>query len=414
MELSSLEILNPWWKNPAAVESDPHILAISGKPYYFDNPIKNNLPFEQGRTYVLRGPRQVGKTTLIKEMILRAITQSVLEAKHILFLTCENFEHHSELQKLLETWLAQHQGAHLLLCLDEITFVKEWQRALLWLLNSGLLAHATTFLSGSNARDLKETGERFPGRRVREQKLFPLTLHDYRALPMFSSSSREELLNTFVHVGGFPHALRDYSETGHVTDETYETYANWIFGDAYRFGLTREILLHLLVRIAETLCSRVTYQRLVDKSPVRSHETAASYVDHLESAFLCHMLSCYDPDKDMAAPRKAKKFYFVDPLLYQVALGYLQGIRNVSTWWHEKLDDGEWFGKIFESIAVAQYACTDDRVYFWYSSNTGREADILIRSGGDTRIIEVKSKAQDVKPILGKPVEVITPQNISF
>jgi predicted AAA+ superfamily ATPase len=216
-------------------------VAVKGKPFYFDNPLKNELAIEPGRTYILRGPRQVGKTTLMKEMIARAVTSGSLDPKNCIFLTCEGMNSHEELRDTVVDCIKDRRGLRLLLCLDEITFVPGWQRAILWLFNAGLLADTTTFISGSNARDLKEMGGRFPGRKVTEKKVHPLSPGDYRLVPCFSRMSRDGILQTFCRIGGFPHAVRDFCTSGGVSDETCETYANWIFGDAYRFGLTREI-----------------------------------------------------------------------------------------------------------------------------------------------------------------------------
>lgn len=410
MDLDSLRILNPWWESPKAIREDLHLKPVLGKPYYFDNPVKKRLPLDPGRTYVLRGGRQVGKTTLLKEKILEAINGGI-PTDQCLFLSCEAIGDFRELQKILVGWIGPRKRKPWILCLDEITFVPEWQRALLWLNNAGLLRPATTFLTGSNSRDLKQSAERFPGRRVQEAKIYPLMPADYRSLPCFSRMEPDELLNLFFRVGGYPHAVRDFYELGAVSDETFETYANWIFGDAHRFHLSRDILEHILFRIFETLGSQVTWQRLVEKSPVKSHETAASYVDHLELAFLCHVLPCYDPEKKMPAPRKAKKIYFVDPLLYAVVGGYLRGFRNVASWWANQLSLPEFCGRLFEAVAIGTAAHSGEEVNFWYSSGLKREVDLLIRRGDQMRLYEVKSAGGKIAPrALGQEVHVVTPQ----
>jgi len=411
MDLNDVKIVNPWWQDPSAIDLDPYLQEILGKPYYFNNPIKEALDFKKGHTYILRGARQVGKTTLIKEMIRRAIQGEGIAAKNCLFLSCEAFKDYSDLQHILADWLSDRRDVPTRIFLDEITFVDQWQRALLWMINAGLLKNTTTVISGSNARDLKRMGERFPGRHVKEISIYPLSVGEYRDLKCFKSKDGRTLLKIYMSVGGFPHAIRDYHEFGTISDETYETYANWVFGDAYRFELTRELLTHILFRVYDTLASQVTYQRLIEKSPVKSHETAAAYVEHLELAFLCKILHCYDQEKDMAAPRKARKIYFIDPLLYQLAGGFLRGIRNTHAWWMEQLSDSIQRGNLFESIVINQLARENDRIYYWYSSNLKKEVDVLIREGEDMKLFEIKSKKEGIKSILGHEVQVITPES---
>lgn len=410
MDIDSIQLLNPWWSHREAIQEDLHLKQVLAKPYYLDNPIKKGIDLIGGKAFLLRGARQVGKTTLLKEMILKAISSETISHDHCLFLSCEAFGGFKELQEFLAHWLSAHKGSPVLLCLDEITFIEEWQRAILWILNAGLLQKATTLITGSNARDLKKMSERFPGRNVKEIRVYPFSLKDYRHLPCFQALNDTELLATYLRVGGFPHALRDYYEYGAVTDETYETYANWIFGDAHRFQLTQDLLTHILFRIFDTLASQVTWQRLIEKSPVKSHETAAAYTEHLDLSFLCQVLNCYDPDKEMASSRRAKKIYFTDPLLYALAGGYLRGIRNVYSWWLAKLSAAEYEGKIFESVVVNHFARSHDPVYYWYSAGLKREVDLLVRRGDELDLFDIKLQPQKIKPALGCEVHVVTPQ----
>lgn len=412
IDLQSVAILNPWWQSPEALTQDPHLVAIAGKPYYFDNPLKRELTMKPNHLAILRGSRQVGKTTLLKEKICEAISTSTLPPDACLYLTCEGFADFRELQHLLVQWLQSRATQPALLCLDEITFVEQWQRAILWLINAGLTQHATVLITGSNARDLKQSGERFPGRHVKEYKIYPLSLPDYRTLACFAEHSFQELLTIYLQVGGFPHAIRDYCQHGHVTDDTYETYANWIFGDAHRFRLQRDILLHILLRLCETVGSRITWQKLIEDSPIQSHETAASYIEHLEDAFLTVVLRCYDPEKHLGAPRKARKAYVIDPLLYPLAKGYLQGLRNVFTWWQQQLQRDDFKGALFESIVVNHWARQSPQTYFWYSANLGREVDLLLPGPDTFRLFEIKSKPITIPRTLGKDVCVITPDTL--
>lgn len=413
MDLQKVEILNPWWQCADAIREDPHLQAVRGQPFYFDNPVRQTLDLLPDHLTILRGSRQVGKTTLLKEKILEAIVDRRYPPEACLFLTCEALPDFSVLQQLLADWLRQHTTQPVLVCLDEITFVPEWQRALLWLINAGLTRHATVLITGSNARDLKQSAERFPGRHVQERRVYPLGVRDYATLDCFRHMTCAEQVTTYLHVGGFPHAVRDYYQHGHVTDETYETYANWIFGDAHRFALHREILVHILQRLCDTTASRITWQTLIADSPVHSHETAAHYIEHLEDAFLTVVLRCYDPNRKMAAPRKARKVYFIDPLLYALVGGYLQGVRNTFTWWRQQLTDAAMQGRIFESVVVNQMARGFPHdLYYWYSAPARREVDLLVRHPDRVAVYEVKMQDATVAPVLLQPVQVITPHNL--
>ncbi len=411
MNLNSIKILNPWWEKPEAIENDEHIVQIKNKPYYFNNPIKRELLLEPGRGYIMRGSRQIGKTTLLKEKVKEAIEVNRIDSTKCLFLSCESFGNFEKLQDTIVDWLGPKKADHTVICLDEITFVDDWQKCVLWLYNSALLKNSSLFITGSNARDLKKMAERFPGRNVREVSLYPLSVDDYAILDCFKGKLKAELLDIYMKVGGFPHAIRDHCEFGHVLDETYETYSNWIFGDAHRFLLSREVLIHILFRIFDTLSTQVTWQRIIEKTPVKSHETASAYVEHLELAFLCKVLNCYEIDKEMASPRKAKKIYFIDPLLYVVAGGYLRGFRNSFKWWAEYLNESENKGNVFESVVINHLARTHDPIYYWYSSNLKREVDVLLKQGQEIELYDVKLQAQTVKPAIGKSVKVITPEN---
>lgn len=414
MDLNSLEINNPWWKNPKALDHDEH-LNITKTPYYFDHPIKSELHLHTpGQSYIIRGPRQVGKTTMIKEKILEAIQKRIFSARHCIFLSCEAFANFEHLQEFLAKVLSQHKDHKILLCLDEVSFVKNWQQALLWLHNSGLLKNTVSLISGSDAHDLKISAERFPGRSVTEKRIYPYSCFDLGKIPFLKNHSPRDLLELHLKIGGFPHAIADYHNFGFVRDETHEIYVNWIMGDAHRYELSREILSHILFRIHETVGSQITWPRLIEKTPVKSFETAMAYVEHLESAFLCHTIPCYDPDKDMAAPRKAKKLYFIDPLLYSIAGAYLKGIRNVHEWWARQLKDPSQKGHFFEAVVMNHCKRYHDRVYYWYSSTQGREVDILLKSPEGFGLYEIKLNPNTkVEPALNQAVQLITPESFA-
>lgn len=412
MDDNFLKIQNPWWQDPENIAQDPHLLAIQGRTYRFTPSFLEYLTLGAGDIFILRGPRQVGKTTSLKLMIERLLHQNV-EPDSILYLSCEGIESFRELQRNLSRFLEPRKNSHAFVFLDEISFVPAWQRAILAIANVGLTAQATLILTGSNARDLKESAERLPGRRGKgkDLQLYPLSLDELGQLVCFQQFSRRDLLNLYLQIGGFPRAVAEYVSLGTITDSTYEIYRNWIVGDAVRYQLRQETLKQILFRIAETATSRITWPKLIENSPVRSHETALEYVEHLQDAFLCHIHYCYDPNTKGPAAQKARKLYFVDPLLYGIALSWREGTSNVFSWMKSWLQDPEFEGKLFESVVVNSIVRIKPKVYFWYSAKEKKEVDLVIpgEAPGKTPVLyEIKLSDGKSYRALNQEVKVLT------
>ena len=67
-----LLIFNPWWESPERIESDRSIVEYQESKLQWQPKIREEFKLTQDVVYTLRGPRQVGKTTLIK-MIAREL-----------------------------------------------------------------------------------------------------------------------------------------------------------------------------------------------------------------------------------------------------------------------------------------------------------------------------------------------------
>ena len=413
MDSTSLPLQNPWWAKANTIEADQHLMAIAGKPYRFEPAVVSQLQFGSGDIHILRGPRQVGKTTALKMLIRRLLTHNI-PPERIFYLSCESFEKFQELEKILAVYLRQYKADRTYLFLDEISFVTGWQRAVLAIANMGLTQNACLVLTGSNARDLKESSERLPGRRGmgKDLHLFPLSLKDLGGLECFRGKPFSELLEIYLRVGGFPRAIADFASLGTVTDTTYEIYRNWIAGDATRYELRQETLKQILFRIAETLATRVTWPKLNENSPVKSHETALEYAEHLKDSFLCHIHYCYDPDTLGPAFQKARKIYFIDPLLYAIAVSWREGTTNVFQWIDGQLKDKSLLGNMFEAVVINHAARLYPHVFFWYSAKEKKEVDLVVKKEKDIALYEAKLKANTPFKALNRLVQIIDP--ISF
>ena len=68
---------NPWWRDPKAILKDKHIMALDKSKVQWDPRLKYKFDLNIDAIYTLRGPRQVGKTTLVKDMIRHLIKSQV-------------------------------------------------------------------------------------------------------------------------------------------------------------------------------------------------------------------------------------------------------------------------------------------------------------------------------------------------
>src|SRR3989338_853536 len=97
MDYSLLKGLNPWWDDRRFIEKDLHLINLKKQKFKWEYKIINDL--DEG-IYSLRGPRQVGKTTWIKQRIKELL--EVNEAKNIFFYSCDNIKDFKELIELID------------------------------------------------------------------------------------------------------------------------------------------------------------------------------------------------------------------------------------------------------------------------------------------------------------------------
>ena len=64
---------NPWWSQPDAWEGrDPHLRRLAAQPVELPPLVAARIPLAEPAVHVVRGPRQVGKSTELKLLARRA------------------------------------------------------------------------------------------------------------------------------------------------------------------------------------------------------------------------------------------------------------------------------------------------------------------------------------------------------
>lgn len=346
-----------FWKTKGWERGDRDLVKMRNMP--FQRPIPF-IPEKMG-LYIIRGPRQIGKTSWLK-MVLSHYASSTECA----YLSCENLRDNTDLAEFLKS--VRHCRVILL---DEVNFVEGWDRAVKHEVDRGL--HHIIMVTGSHAHDLKQGADRMPGRfdGGGEFNLLPMDFHEFcemRKQAGWKKLDRIDEILRYFEIGGFPTALAESNDGNSIPQKTIKTYFRWLSGDFVKLGKQEIFLKQLLIQLALTLQSPISLNTLAKKTGIGSHNTIQEYISILESCFALRTLYSIDADSGAYRFKKDKKFYFTDPLLYWVAVS-LSG----------KKKDEDWAQKVSELTAAETLMRKYDRIGY-YNSSKGGEVDFLIPS----------------------------------
>ncbi len=321
--------MDTFWKRPGWEKNDPHLRHIKAMPFRREFPF---IPQKKG-LYIIRGPRQIGKSTWLKEVLGHYCGK-----KTCFYLSCENVEDNKELAHIL----AAIRGTKIIL-LDELSFVKNWDRAIKHEVDLG--THHIIMATGSHAHDLKRGSDLMPGRfgGGGDFVLRPMLFDEFRKMrgqAKWGEKSREKELQAYFRVGGFPHAVATGGARAKLSEKVLDTYWKWLQGDATKLGKKVSFLEEAIIQLGTCLQTPISYQTLGKKTSIGSHNTVKDYIDILESCFAVRQLYAIDPNSGHYRFKKNKKIYFTDPLLYHLSC-HLNGSEASE----------EDYGKIAEMVA---------------------------------------------------------------
>jgi len=297
-----------FWENDGWETKDPHLKKLAGMPFNRKFPF---IPKEPG-LYIIRGPRQIGKSSWLK-----TILSHYAKKERCFYLSCENITDHKELAEILKSV----RDCRVVL-LDEISFVKNWDRAIKHEVDSG---HSNILiLTGSHSYDIKLGADKMPGRfgGGGEHYLLPMSFEEFETVRKeagWRHDNRLEEIKTYFRVGGFPSAVAEAGENGKKPVKAMDTYLRWLTGDIVSLGKNETYFKELLIQFALCLQTPVSLQTLAKKTRIGSHNTVQEYISVLEACFALRPLYAVDMDTGAYRFKKDKKFYFTDPLIYWIA-----------------------------------------------------------------------------------------------
>ena len=422
---------NPWWSDPARIDSDKDIKAIEKASIKWRQERVVHFDLEKDAIYTLRGPRQVGKTTLIKKIIKNLLKNGV--KPHSIFYYSLDLERRPEdILRIFQQFL-EFSNAYKIprryVFLDEITLIKDWQYALKKIIDLGWGEKTSFLLTGSSTVDLRKGTERLPGRRGKvypaDKILLPMSFREFchsqgfsLSLPFshinlrefaFHSPKSYEKINPFrtfypelqpffdsyLRIGGFPLAVESLSSSGKITPDILETYSSVIISDFEKLGKNRVTLNQIIRRLYLTYTTPISWQSLGKSVDVASRNTTREYVELLADSFLVTILYFLDRKNRQASNKKNKKFYTVDSLIYRLFTSLASPIAGEAM-----MENLEWIAKNVEGVVINHLVRTVEtqltegfsnlaNTFYWRSSRN-REIDIVVILEGEEVPIEIK------------------------
>jgi predicted AAA+ superfamily ATPase len=318
-----MQHMDLFWEKPGWTSDDKHLVALQKAPFQRPFPL---IAVDSGPAlYILRGPRQVGKSSLLKSLLAQ-----YGQPKAAFYLSCENLADHRE----LSTLLTSTQRTRSLILLDEVSFVREWTRSVKHLVDSGY--KGTIIVTGSHAVDLRRGADTMPGRfgSGSEIVLRPMNFHEFllcRRSAGWPSFDREVELRMFFRIGGMPAAVAEAGPSGVPPVRALDTYERWLTGDATKLGKNVAFLRGLMAQLALTTATPISLQTLAKKTEIASHHTVQEYLHLLEDTFALRTCYALDPDTGASRFRKEKKYYFTDPIIYWIGVR-MGGLPESADW----------------------------------------------------------------------------------
>ncbi len=328
------------------------------------------------------GPRQCGKSTLVKSL-----------DQHFDGLLYLDMQKESDLNKLSEPEIFFASNADKIICLDEIQLVPKLFSVLRSAIDSNRI-NGKFILLGSASQDLlQHTSESLAGR-IGMLHLSPFLINELNYLESFN-------LHKFWLRGGFPNSyLADNDENSAIWLENY--IRTYIERDIPQLGFQ---IPALQLRRLLTMCAHNQGQQLnlskLAESLGLTHPTIRRYIDLLEQTFIVRTIPPFEINIKKRLVKSPKVFVRDSGILHK-----LLAIPNFNSLLGNPVFGSSWEGMVIENIIVNMPSWD----YFFYRTATGDEIDLILKKGNQVIAIECKaSDAPKVTKGFYRSLEVVKP-----
>ncbi|MEK7634255.1 MAG: ATP-binding protein [Patescibacteria group bacterium] len=359
----------------------------------------------------IKGPRQAGKTTLLKQ-IKEILIAKLIPDKNIVYLTFEDKE-------ILEKFVLDHKNfiksfiqpsaSKFFFLLDEYQYVPDGGQKLKLLYD--IFPQTKFIISGSSSLELVNQTARYLVGRVFSFYLYPLSFREYinvktpnllstltekqRLLRDFLFKGKgvnlkilsspfikdfKKLFEEYVTFGGYPEVVKttDLEIKKEVIKNIINTYLEkdivglLQIGDFLKFK-------SLAVMLAAQIGNLINYQQLTNDSGIHFNRLK-NYLSNLEETYIIKILPPYYKNLTTEL-KKNPKIYFFD-----------SGLRNYLVGNFSPLDNRSDKGQLVEMAGLTNllFSFTDNLNYRFWRTTGGAELDFVLKQGEIIYPIEVK------------------------
>lgn len=379
---------NPWWADGTLEIPESKMQ----RRVYFAPFKALALNLDVQRAAVLLGPRRVGKTVIIKQLIHDAIVGG-MDRNLILYASIDAPIYSGvSLEKFVEHLPINSKEKSRLVIFDEIQYLKDWEIHLKDLVDN---YPKTKFIaSGSAAAALRLKSRESGAGRFSEFMLPPLTFYEFlkftgddeklimeKGPRLYETSNIDDLNAKFVdylNFGGYPEAV--------LNEEVRRNAEQFIRNDIIDKVLLKDLpslygindiqgLNKLFSFLAYNAGSEASLENISQQSGL-AKPTIKKYIEYLESAFLILKLSTVDENCRTMKRERNFKIYLNNPSMRAALFAPV------------RIDEPEKIGHLAESAIFAQWQ---------HSSNFRRLRYSRWRNEGEVDIVYLQST--DEKPV---------------
>jgi predicted AAA+ superfamily ATPase len=418
-----LRFENPWWQAPHAI---PAFYRSMRPRAYFNLFAPLAMDTSVRRAMVLMGPRRVGKTVMLFQVIQQLIDQGV-NPERLCYVSVEHPMFNGlgleELLALCRVATASAEDEPIYVFFDEIQYLKDWEVHLKSLVDS--YPQVKCVVSGSAAAALRLKSIESGAGRFTDFLLPPLTFHEYLELlgkselidqeggesgrGTFTSPDIHALNDAFLHYlnfGGYPEAIFSptiQSDPGRfIRSDIIDKVLLRDLPELYGIHDIQE-LNSLFTLLAFNTAGELALEGLSQRSGVAKN-TIKKYIEYLEAAFLLRRVHRIDHHGKRFERERTFKIYLTNPSIRSALFAPTE------------LRDPE-IGSLVETAVFSQWLHNRGENLYYARWGKDQEVDLaFLDAKGETRwALEVKwsDRCFERPGELGSLVSFCKRQNLS-